>query len=295
MMFFFRHRKKQLPIKNTAVRDSRKIQALALAGRRFLPDSTYVLPKDMAEVNRLDFQHFMLRQAMHGNYLAPIGLAPSYILDVGAGTGRWGVEMAQAFPQAHVIGVDLERSSASGPVAPNYTFVPGNVLERLPFEQNTFDLAHQRLLVAAIPAARWNDVICELWRVTRPGGWVELLECGIDVINPGPATIKFFQWGLNAGLPRGLDARVIPMLGQRMREAGFYQVTEKTVEIPVGRWGGRPGVMMEEDLLSGFRGLEALYTQAGAADDFYALFNKLSAEWEMCQTTYQFHVFYGQK
>jgi len=30
-------------------------------GRRFAAGVPYVLPKDMQEVNRLDFQHFMLR------------------------------------------------------------------------------------------------------------------------------------------------------------------------------------------------------------------------------------------
>ena len=275
--------------------DSRRLRALALDGRRFLPESTYVLPKDLREVNRLDFQHYLLRQALKGNYLAPIGDTPNYILDIGAGTGRWGVEMAQAFPRSHVLGVDLERATASSPVAANYTFCPGNVLNRLPFEDGTFDFVHQRLLVAAIPALRWPDVIRELKRVTRPGGWVELLECGADALEPGPTTAQFFQWGLEASFPRGLDARVIPMLGQYMREAGFFQLEEHTIDIPLGRWGGRLGKMMEEDLLSGFRGLEALYTQTGSVSDFHALLRKLPPEWERCRTRYQFHIFAGQK
>ncbi len=288
------HRRQKTPEAAAQGVDPRKIRDLALEGRRFLPNSTYVLPKDTQEINRLDFQHYLLRQALKGNYLVPI-TEPNYILDVGAGTGRWGVEMAQAFPIAHVIGVDLERASVSGPVADNYTFAPGNVLERLPFADNTFDFVHQRLLVAAIPAARWPAVIHELWRVTRPRGWVELVECGIDTFHSGPTTEQFFQWGLEASLTRGLDARVIPTLGQRMLEARFLQVTEKIIGIPVGRWGGRLGKMMEEDLLSGFRGLEALYTQTGTSDDFHALLRKLPAEWELCKTCYLFHVFFGQK
>jgi hypothetical protein len=54
----------------------------------------YVLPADLEEMNRLDFQHFLLRQTFKGNYAAPIG-EPQSILDVGSGTGRWAREMAQ--------------------------------------------------------------------------------------------------------------------------------------------------------------------------------------------------------
>jgi hypothetical protein len=36
-------------------------------GRRFLRGVPYVLPKDMGEVNRLDFQHYMMRAALRGN------------------------------------------------------------------------------------------------------------------------------------------------------------------------------------------------------------------------------------
>jgi hypothetical protein len=44
-----------------------------LFGRRYLADAPYMLPSDDAEINRLDFQHYLLRYALRGNYLAPIG------------------------------------------------------------------------------------------------------------------------------------------------------------------------------------------------------------------------------
>ena len=75
-----------------------------LFGREYTADVPYALPSDLGEMNRLDFQHYLLRQAFKGIYAAPIG-APRDILDVGAGTGRWAKEMA-----AHV------RRTAPGPV-----------------------------------------------------------------------------------------------------------------------------------------------------------------------------------
>jgi 2-polyprenyl-3-methyl-5-hydroxy-6-metoxy-1,4-benzoquinol methylase len=77
-----------------------------IGGRRYVRGSPYLLPKDDAEINRLDFQHYMLRFALRNNYLAPLG-QPRDILDVGTGTGRWALEMALAFPGANVVGIDL--------------------------------------------------------------------------------------------------------------------------------------------------------------------------------------------
>src|SRR5579863_5005923 len=107
-----------------------------LGGRRHV-DATYPLPNDLGEVNRLDFQHFVLRNGFGGNYLAPIS-QPQMILDVGCGTGRWAMELAALFPAAKVFGVDMvtpavDREATAGngldrrPI--NYTFVQGNVLD----------------------------------------------------------------------------------------------------------------------------------------------------------------------
>ena len=59
-------------------------QAVMFASRQLPTDSPYILPWNMEEVNRLDFQHHLLRQAMSGNYRAPLK-RPKNILDVGYG------------------------------------------------------------------------------------------------------------------------------------------------------------------------------------------------------------------
>src|SRR5690348_2801367 len=79
---------------------------LVIGGRQRTAGVPYMLPADMQEINRLDFQHYLLRHAFHGNYAAPIR-DPRSILDVGTGTGRWAREMAVQFPSANVIGLDI--------------------------------------------------------------------------------------------------------------------------------------------------------------------------------------------
>ena len=254
-------------------------------GRRFL-DNAYLLPKDMQEIGRLDFQHYLLRHALGGNYLAPIE-NPVYILDVGTGTGRWAKEMAMAFPGSRVMGLDLEQAPGTGPIPPNYSFVSGNVLQRLPIADHTFHYVHQRLLVAAIPKACWPAVIRELVRVAKPGGWIELTETGSFMVDSGPGMDRIFEWGLEVALERGIDGRMIPFLGDYLRDAGLYHVKTGHVDIPLGSWGGRLGTMMQEDMLSGLAGMEPLFATKGYVSDFRELLALLPEEWEHHHTKYR--------
>ncbi len=126
-------------------------------GRRYLNNESYFLPKDDTEINRLDFQHYLLRYMLRGNYAAPLQRVTS-ILDVGCGTGRWAMEMARLFPEANVIGLDLVAppqddagsAQALGELRPeNYVFMQGNVLDGLPWEDARQD--HIKYSPVAVP------------------------------------------------------------------------------------------------------------------------------------------------
>src|SRR5262249_2787590 len=163
---------------------------VVIGGRKRTVGIPYMLPADLEEINRLDFQHYLLRHAFQGNYAAPIR-HPTSILDVGTGTGRWAWEMAAAFPQAHVIGLDINQPPSDAVPGrevnpPNSAFRLANVLEGLPFPDGRFDFVHMRLMILALPADRWAFVVNELARVTRLGGWVESVEYGGEK-NGGPA------------------------------------------------------------------------------------------------------------
>ena len=57
------------------------------------------MPRDLEETNRLDFQHYLLRQALQRNFVAPIGGDPRDILDVGTGTGAGRARWLSNFPR----------------------------------------------------------------------------------------------------------------------------------------------------------------------------------------------------
>src|SRR5258708_13635237 len=96
------------------------------------------------------------------------------------------MELAAYFPIAQVVGVDLVPPATDDAQTlgyglekrpENYTFAAGNVLEGLPFPDQSFDFVHQRLLITAIPGHPCPCVAPERTRLPRRRGWAERPEC----------------------------------------------------------------------------------------------------------------------
>ncbi|KFZ12534.1 hypothetical protein V501_04187 [Pseudogymnoascus sp. VKM F-4519 (FW-2642)] len=68
----------------------------------------YGLPMDEAELDRIDMCHAKYYALLEKKrFLAPIGSNPQKILDLGCGTGIWCIDVADEYPSAEVIGVDI--------------------------------------------------------------------------------------------------------------------------------------------------------------------------------------------
>jgi ubiquinone/menaquinone biosynthesis C-methylase UbiE len=272
-------------------------------GRRYLDNVSYFLPKDDVEINRLDFQHYLLRYALRGNFAAPI-VRPSSILDVGCGTGRWAMEMARAYPEANVIGIDLlpppseehlRQLAATDPRPENYVYLQANALDGLPFPNDTFDFVHQRLLVAGIPVARWPDEVRDLLRVTRPGGWLELVEA--IPASGGPAMNQLREWLVGVGLPRGVDIRTTHQISQYLQASGARNIEYRELNVQMGKGGGRVGMMMETNYFSlhaGIRGV-ALAQGLTTPEIFDATIQRAQQEIATGRYVWPYYLAYGQR
>src|SRR5579883_1460167 len=270
-------------------------------GRRFREDVPYALPKDLEEGQRLNFQHYIIRYVLRGNYAAPLDQTVKTILDVGSGTGIWGHEMAQAFPLARVYGLDLEPpqtvslAAPAAPVPDNYHFIQGNVLKGLPFPDNMFDYVHQRLLFLGVPQNSWPAVIKELSRVTRPGGWVEIYEADILFPDAGPATRELNSWTSRFMGMRGVDTTQMRQLGNLLKRQGLRNVIAHTFEVPLGSWD-RLGQLLEKDYLSGIRALKepACAALKLSPQKYEQVLLTASKEWAQTCATYRHYLAYGQ-
>jgi len=230
------------------------------------------------------------------NFLVPM-TSPSEVLDVGCGTGQWAYDLCSQFPQALVVGLDLEPSKPDRP--PNYRFVRGNLLQGLPLSADRFGFVHQRLMTSGVPLASWSAVVRDVVRVAAPGGWVELVEAWPEVERAGPSTEQLFKLGRRLASSHGLDTTAIicGSLDRYLRDAGLTEVARQDVEIPVGDWGGRVGTFMASAFRAMFTRLgDAFQARLGVSDSqCRSLIDAMQTEWDQHRSLYRFTFASGRK
>jgi ubiquinone/menaquinone biosynthesis C-methylase UbiE len=256
-----------------------------------------MLPRHHTEIDRLDVQHYALRSALRGNYVVPVE-RPERVLDVGAGTGQWGYDLCAQFPGATVVGLDVVPGKADRR-PPNYRYVKANVLQGLPFADDQFDFVHQRLMITALPLQAWPGVVRDLLRVTRPGGWVELVEGGNEIDPRGPATQRLFELAAQLAAAYGLDwtGSVTSLLDGYLADSGAEQVEMRRVPLPIGEWGGRVGSLLASDFRSTFNGLCGTFESRFGVPIAICqeLLRAMHEECEGFQTRYTFSIAVGRK
>ncbi|CCX16289.1 Similar to tRNA1(Val) (adenine(37)-N6)-methyltransferase; acc. no. Q87SB8 [Pyronema omphalodes CBS 100304] len=162
-----------------------------------------LMPTDEKEQDRLDMHHEIMSGIMGGKiYMAPLE-HPARILDIGTGTGIWAIDMADRFPDAEVIGTDLSR---------NVSQAVGN----------------------------WPKVMSEMYRCTKPGGYCELAELGIDLFSDdntiGPNFAEWVALLCEALKKMNRPQATAEALKQHLEEAGFVDVEVVTEKQPFGLW-----------------------------------------------------------
>lgn len=215
-----------------------------LMGRRMLTNTPYVMPKDKLEGDRLEVQHHLLKLAAGGLYRAPLR-QPRDILDVACGTGTWGREMALAFPQARVIGFDLDASlperameilGPGGQFPQNFRFQVADALQPFPFPDGAFDFVHARLISPFVPIARWPDVVSEMARVLRPGGGIiELVELETLPQTQSASFMRLMKVASDFMEGRGLHTGVGDALPQYLRAAGIQRIQQRQFVLGQGK------------------------------------------------------------
>ena len=153
------------------------------------------------------------------------------VLDVGAGTGEFSARVAESYPEARVLGIELlpawvelarEKHAA---LAPRLEFEVGDAFA-LDLPDDSFDLVANRHMVQSVPHV--DKVLAELVRVTKPGGHVHLLAEDYTMLHmmSGPLDPDFLwrKGPVEFSERTGTDSRIGRRAWTLMRAAGLTEV-----------------------------------------------------------------------
>ncbi|KAI8651305.1 hypothetical protein NCS55_01374400 [Fusarium keratoplasticum] len=214
-------------VESTASITSSILEYRKIHGRTYKSSKTteYWAPNDEKHVEGFDLGCDKIKDILTLSILK----CKQRILDVGTGSGIWAIDMADIFPSAHIIGIDISPTQLS--------WIPPNL----------FDFIHIRSLHDAIDD--WTKLYGQLFKFLKPGGWVQHMEPGIALRCDNPATKVdkdhvFKQWAqlfYDAGDRLG---RTFDITDKKMEtwacEAGFTQIPPKTLKLPYGGWPKDP-------------------------------------------------------
>lgn len=283
--FFDAFRHKQTDTPPSAVPETRSAPHYA-DGRRYREDIPYYLPQDAQENQRLDYQDYIFQKILGGLCFAPVEpllQQGCHVLEVGAGSNRWAYDITRKYPRSQVMAFDIEdRRSSVVPDPANFRFQQGNLLQGLPFAAQQFMYVHQRLLVLAIPTTHWLPIVGELKRVTKPSGYIELVEAGTTFHHAGPALQQMATWWQAISAAKGIDMQAIASIGSFLQQVGCQHIQTKTETVPVGTWGGRLGKLVAQDMLAIWTTMSPLvYAQLGVPQQhFQYIMEQIADEWE---------------
>lgn len=153
------------------------------------------------------------------------------VLDVGAGTGEFSARVAQAHPDATVLGVELLTASVEyarerhAALAPRLRFETGDAFH-LALPDDSFDLVANRHMIQSVPHV--ERILAELVRVTKPGGRVHVLAEDYSMLHmmSGPLDPDdFWRKGpIEFSERTNTDSRIGRRAWSLMRAAGLNDV-----------------------------------------------------------------------
>ncbi|RDW71626.1 S-adenosyl-L-methionine-dependent methyltransferase-12 [Coleophoma cylindrospora] len=221
--------------------DSLYVKDFEQNGHRYHGSGDILLPNDESEQDRLDLQHHILKMTLDGDLTVTQFLEPPQkVFDVGTGTGIWAIEMAEKFPGAKVLGVDVS------PIQPQW--VPPNVVFEIddvtkPWDRNgaSMDFIHIRNMVGSI--RDWKALFSQALEHLKPGGQIEItdirthFECLDGTFEEMGGSCKEWEETFHAiAKDMGMDFDPMLKVPAWLEEVGFDEVRLEAKVIPVGPW-----------------------------------------------------------
>ncbi|CAG8982265.1 hypothetical protein HYALB_00004499 [Hymenoscyphus albidus] len=224
----------------------------------------YGLPIDEEELDRIDMSHAKYVMLLEKKYfLAPIPAEPQSILDLGTGTGIWAINVADVYPSAEVLGLDIAPTQPQW-VPPNCRFEIDDIEMPWTLEENSYDLIHARDLLLSV--RDFPKLIKQSYDHIKPGGYLELqsvlprLLCDDGTTPYDSGLMTFSRNALDASRIMGAPLDACDSYASQMADAGFEDIVEKRIKMPSSPWPKDKrlkliGAFENHNLLSGISGM----------------------------------------
>lgn len=208
----------------------------------------YFLSQNPTEVERLSYQHEVIKDYMGGNLvLAPLDLLQPglQIFDGGTADGLWLRDLKSSIRNSDsngstFVGTDIVPSFFPNPSPPSITLIVHDMTTPYPESfKNRFNLVHQRLALPGCGKYPLRSAVGSLITLVKPGGWIQLLEA--DNAGPGsvgPATKDAFRLLRELFGQMGVDHDYPSMLKGWLIEMGMERVEERVMDVPLGKSNG---------------------------------------------------------
>ncbi|QSS66508.1 TAM domain methyltransferase [Histoplasma capsulatum] len=227
-------------------------------GRRYR-EGNYKFPNDEREQDRLNLVHYAIYYLCDEKlFMAPFNPDGKRILDTGTGTGKWPIEMGDLYPSAELTGVDLSPIQPRW-APPNVKFIVEDIEEDW-IETEQYDFIHCRYLMGSIKD--WPRLVKKYYQHLKPGGWVEFKDSTSTIFSEDGSVTPDYKVGemlrnLRLASERiGITMDHAPSLKGWMEQAGFTNIEQRTMRLPIGTWPKNKrlkliGAMMASHYLEG--------------------------------------------
>ncbi|KAF8993319.1 S-adenosyl-L-methionine-dependent methyltransferase, partial [Cyathus striatus] len=224
------------------------------------------------------------------------------VLDACTGTAHWIIEVAEEVPEnVQLQGIDIKlRLFPLVELRPkNLDLSIHSILSLPPEWMNRFTVVHQCLLVAALRSTEWPVALKELYRITKPGGWVQL--CEFASWGGGPLMDQWWTKALSTFSRLDMKVDYGQRLEPMLHDAGFVDIQVDSCTCPLGAWGGELGMMAQRNAISVWRTMIPIMFNAardlwGSEEEFSRFFDRIEIELgESESTNFQWVVCLGRK
>ncbi|KAK7469017.1 hypothetical protein VKT23_003511 [Stygiomarasmius scandens] len=253
------------------------------------------IKKDQEERERLDEGYRFFKKHARNNriiYDEAVTLPDdAVVLDVATGAGSWILDLAQVVsPSVSIYGVDISMTyfpSIHSSKNQNITLSEHSCTSLPEDWANKFDLVNQTLLAASLTGDDWIADIRELYRVTKPGGHVQLYEptcaswdCPLESANSRMRAL-FTALYQKHSLIHDVGEKISRILA----ETGFVDVCERMSTYPVNAVKNESGKQGADLTIRWLRQLQpSIMRHSGfgivkSDEDFNNLLEEMQREW----------------